>query len=180
MPEIFDDVTDSDDDTESEIEKFQRLFPIKPGEAIEQAAEFLGFMSGIQFDIGDGKTWTLPNPSLLEDEQADRYNQVLVDLQAEAERLDRAPDILNDDGSFKSKGAILTPERIDGVIVPNQDVRIAKALMGEDVFAKFKAAGGRASQITIHWQQMGKFMRDRERRDPKSTRSDSAVVPVSN
>jgi hypothetical protein len=161
-----------------DIAEFQRLYPVKPKDAIEQTAQYLGFMTGIEFDIGGGQTWTLPNPSLLDDEQEDRYNQELVDMELEAEQYDRAPDVLDDDGKFVRKGEILTPERIEGKVVPNRDVRIAKALMGEDVYVKFKAAGGKASQLTLHWNQMGKFMRDRAAKDSKSGGSAGVVAPV--
>jgi hypothetical protein len=162
-----------------EIDEFQRLYPLKPQDAIEQTAQYLGFMAGMPIDIGDAQPWILPNPSLLGDEQEDRYNQELVDQELEAEQYDRYPDVLDDDGEVVTRGAVKQPPRINGVIVENRDVRIAKALMGADVYAKFKAAGGRASQITLHWQHMGKFMRDRAAKDPKSGGSDRAVVEVS-
>lgn len=158
-----------------DLEAFQQLYPLKPRDAIEQAAEFLGFMSGIPIDIGNGETWVVPNPSLLDDDQEDRYNEALNEIRKEDEQLDRHPLIDGEDGP---KGAIIEPAQIDGVLVPNRNVRIAKALMGDDTYAKFKAAGGKASQITIHWQQMGKFMRERAARDSKSGSGNSPVDAV--
>jgi hypothetical protein len=174
------------DSAADDLEAFQKLYPLKPKDAIEAAAEFLGFMSGIPIDIGGGETWVLPNPSLLDDDQEDRYNEALNEIRKEDEQLDREPDPLTADGQPKLdddgqpiKGAVITPAQIGGELVPNRNVRIAEALMGPDVYTKFKAAGGRASQITIHWQQMGKFMRERAARDSKSAGGSGVVDPVS-
>lgn len=150
-------------------------------DAREQAAEQLGFMAGVFIDLGDGEPFEIPNPSLLDPDQQDRYDQLLMDL----EGLDRHPDPVEKDGSPKLgadgvplKGSIMLPHRKDGVRVENYETRLAKALFGDDDYKRFIAAGGRPSQIGVHWSEMRKVMADREAADKKSQGSDPAVGDV--
>lgn len=149
--------------------------PLKPREAREQAADYLGFMNGIVFDLGNGETWELPNPSLLDDDQRPRYDAFLL----EQEGLDRHPDKVDSDGNVLEEGAVMVPQRKAGVLVEHEDIRLAKALMGSKMYAKFKAGDGRSSQLAVHWWQMNKAMADRVKTDPKSDDSDSNVDEVS-
>lgn len=149
--------------------------PLKPKEAREQAAEYIGFMTGISIDIGNDETWELPNPSLLDDDQLERYDQ----LQLSLDDLQHHPDTTDGNGN-PVKGAIMDPHRDkDGKLVENYNVRLAKALMGPVVYKKFKAAGGRSTQITTHWQQMNKKMADRQASDSKSATGAEPVAEVS-
>jgi hypothetical protein len=151
------------------------LRPTKPEEAREQAAECLGFIRGRLFDLGDGKTWELPNPSLLDDEQQERYNAYLF----EVDQLDRYPDQTDDSGRVISRGDVMDPPRKDGALLAPNDIRLAKALMGDDTYELFIKADGRSSQIRVHWSEMNRRMMDRLRDDSKSRSGDVVVAPVS-
>jgi hypothetical protein len=144
--------------------------PTRPEEAREQAAECLGFIRGRTFDLGDGQTWELPNPSLLDDEQQPRYNEYLFEIQ----NLDRYPDDKDDDGNVIRRGDIMDPPQKDGELLEPNDIRLAKALMGDDIYAKFIKAGGRSSQLRVHWSEMNRRMMNRLRDDSKS--NSGAVV----
>lgn len=148
--------------------------------AREQAAEFLGFMASVPIDLGGGKTIEVPNPSLLDPEQQDRYDQ----LEFECESLDRHPAPVNEDGTPKIgddglpvKGAVMVPHRVDGNRVENYETRLAKALFGAD-YEAFIEAGGYPSQVGFHWAEMRRTLEEREKADDKSVGSDTPVVDV--
>lgn len=149
------------------------LRPTRPVEAREQAAECLGFVRGRIFDLGEGETWELPNPALLDDEQQARYNAYLYD----SERCDRAPDTTDTNGNTV-RGEFLDPPRINGELLEPSDIRLAKALMGEEIYRKFIAADGRSSQIRVHWLEMNKRVADRVRDDSKSGAGTVVGEPV--
>jgi hypothetical protein len=129
--------------------------------AREQAAEYLGFMASERIVTKDG-VFEIPYPSLLDDEQQTRYDQ----LQFDAEGWDR-----HDDGSLKE------PHRKDGVLVENYNIQLAKAIMG-DRYAAFKAAGGRANDVSVIWWKMRKGVADRQAADSKSGAGTGAVDAV--
>lgn len=150
-------------------------------DARDQAAEDLGFMAGVFVDLGDGEPFEIPNPSLLDPDQQDRYDQLQMDL----ELLDRHPDPVDEKGKPKIgpdglviKGAQMVPHRVDGKRVENYETRLAKALFGDDGYAEFVKSGGRPSQIMVHWSQMRKVMAEREKADTKSVGSDQPVEGV--
>jgi hypothetical protein len=161
---------ENDDDNVNEL----LLRPTKPAEARDQAAECLGFIRGRLFDLGSDQTWELPNPSLLDDEQQERYNAYLFEI----DQMDRYPDQTDAGGNVIGRGDVMDPPRKDGHLLPPNDIRLAKALMGDDIYAKFIKAGGRSSQIRVHWSEMNRRMMDRLRDDSKSRSGDVVVAPV--
>lgn len=145
-------------------------------QAREQAAEYLGFLDSEKIRTERGDVFEIPNPSLLDDDQQTRFDQ----LKLEVESWDRAPDALNEDGSVRTKGALLEPNRKDGKLVENYNIQLAKVIFG-DRYAAFKAAGGRASDVSVVWWKMNKALADRAKKDPKSVGStdDGEAVPDS-
>lgn len=141
--------------------------------AREQAAEYLGYVASERIRTPRGDVFEIPNPSLLDDEQQARYDQ----LQLEVESWDRYDDVLNDDGSVKTRGAIKDPARKDGELVENYNIQLAKAIFGERYDA-FKAAGGRANDVSFIWAKMNKTIADKRAADSKSAGSDQAVAAV--
>lgn len=146
-----------------------------------QAAEKLGFMAGVFVHLGDGKSFEIPNPSLLDPEQQARYDQ----LQFEMEKLDRHPDPVDPEGKplldkngQPRKGEVKIPHRVGNELVENYETRLAKALFGND-YERFVNAGGRPSQIGVHWSEMRQVMAEREAADDKSNGSDQPVGDVS-
>jgi hypothetical protein len=139
-------------------------------EAREQAAEYLGFMASEIIDLADGKTIEIPNPSLLDPDQQDRYDE----LEFQCESLDRWPDPLNEDGTPKigadgqpMRGAIRVPHRLNGVRQENYETRLARAILGDD-YNDAIASGFYPSQIGVHWAVFRQAVSDREAADPKS------------
>lgn len=132
-------------------------------QAREQAAEYLGFVAGEYIRTVKGDVFEIPSPNMYDDDQQARIDQ----LQLEIESWDRHPDVLNEDGSVRTRGALLEPNRKDGKLVENYNVKRAKAIFG-DRYEAFKASGGRASDVAaIHWK-MNKMLADRAQKDPKS------------
>jgi len=144
-------------------------------EAREQAAEYLGFVVSERITI-NGEVFEIPNPSLLDDDQQARYDQLRID----SESWDRHPDVpevLNEDGTVKTPsrpGALKLPERKDGVPVC-YNVLLAKAIFG-DRYGAFKAGRGRSSDLELHWSKMNKFLAERRAADSKSPQGDSGLA----
>lgn len=141
--------------------------------AREQAAEYLGYVASEKIRTPRGDVFEIPNPSLLDDDQQQRYDQ----LQLDVESWDRHDDVLNDDGSVKTRGAIKEPARKDGELVENYNIQLAKAIFG-DRYEAFKAAGGRANDVSFFWAKMNKTIADRRAADSKSAGSDQAMAAV--
>jgi hypothetical protein len=120
-------------------------------DAREQAAEYLGFVASERVVTKDG-VFEIPYPSLLDDEQQTRYDQ----LQFDAQGWDK-----------HDNGSLMEPHRKDGVLVENYNIQLAKAILG-DRYAAFKAAGGRANDVAVIWWKMRKGVADRQAADSKS------------
>jgi hypothetical protein len=154
----------------------EQVRPKKPAEAREQAAEYLGFMASIQLDLGDGTMFEVPNPGLLDDDQQVAFDE----LQASLEDLDHEDvQIRGDDGKLRTESRPKDPHRKDGKLLEPYNIRLCKALFGEQGYQRFKAAGGRAADVGIYWSQMNKQLRDRRAADSKSVPGDGAVGPLS-
>ncbi|CQD03785.1 gp32 protein [Mycobacterium europaeum] len=146
--------------------------------AREQAAQYLGYVASEKIRTPRGEVFEIPNPSLLDDDQQQRYDQ----LQLETESWERHDDVLNEDGTVKTRGMIKEPARKTGedgnpVLVENYQIQLAKAIFG-DRYEAFKAAGGRANDVSFIWAKMNKQIADRRKQDSKSAGSDQAVAVV--
>ncbi|AMU76954.1 gp32 protein [Mycobacteroides abscessus subsp. abscessus] len=138
------------------------LHPVDPRKAREQAADHLGFMAGVPFDLGDGEMWELPNPAFLDTEQRKRYRDYQRDMKAlDKETVDH-PFI---DGKTIEQNVY--PYLKDGKDY-DPDEQLCIALMGEDIYAKFLAAGGVPGQIDTHWKVMQRQLEERTKIDSKS------------
>ncbi|SIC56540.1 gp32 protein [Mycobacteroides abscessus subsp. abscessus] len=131
-------------------------------DAREQAAQYLGFIQSRTVTI-EGRTFVIPNPSLLSYEQQERYDE----LQMELESLDRYPDVVDDEGNVLRRGAIKEPHRKDGVRLENYDARLARAILGDE-FDEFVAGDGRPSDVSLFWAEMQKRLTDKRAEDSKS------------
>jgi hypothetical protein len=145
---------------------------MKPVEAREQAAEYLGFMAGKSLDLGDGEPFEIPNPGLLDDDQQVAYDE----LQASLEDLDQE-DVEIRPGITESRPK--DPHRIDGKLLEPYNIRLCKALFGEQGYQRFKAAGGRSADVGIYWTQMSRQLTERIKSDSKSADGGGAVGAVS-
>jgi hypothetical protein len=158
--------------------------PISVKEAKEQAADYFGFTASVFIQVDSGKVFEIPNPGLMDDDQQERWEQ----LQFELEQCDREPDVVIpdrtlDDGTVipgtTIRGEILTPHRINGELLkPPYNVRLAKALFGEEGYAEYKAGGGIANQIALEWARMNREYQERVASDPKSDRGNPTLEAV--
>lgn len=170
----------------SPIDAARERRAISPKQAREQAAEYHGFAASVDLQIGE-EVFEIPNPSLLDDDQQERFN----DLNREIEKTcDHEDDIeiaerTLEDGTViparTLKGDLKQPYTINGEpLKPPYNTRLAKALFGEDGYARFKAGGGRSNQIALEWGRMDREYGERKKKDPKSGGGAEAVAAVSN
>lgn len=138
-----------------------------PREAREQAAESTGFLASIVIKAGD-KEFEVPQRGLLDDDQAER----MAELELETETWDREPDQTIAEKTYP--GPLKRPYRKNGELVkPSYAVRVAQALWGEDTYRAYKAAGGRAADVTAALAMLDKRVQEREADDSKSVAGDS-------
>lgn len=137
-------------------------YPIDPKKAREQAAEYLGFMAGVPFNIGDGKVWELPNPAFLDPEQRKRFREHQRFMQTVDTEEVPHPIIA---------GEMITqpkyPYTVKGEDIDDAE-RMCIALMGPDIYEQFLKAGGVPGQIDVHWNVMRKQLEERNKIDSKS------------
>jgi hypothetical protein len=134
-----------------------------PREAREQAAEYLGMLASVKIAIEGGEVFEVPNPSLLDNDQQQRYDELQFSLEA----LDRWPDTKDADGNLIRRGEPLEPHRQKGKLVESYNVRLAKALFGDEGYKRFSGGGGRANDIAVIWFQMQKRLTEAAKQDPK-------------
>lgn len=164
----------------------RRLYSIR--EAREQAAEATGFLASIEIEEG-GEVFEIPQRGLMDDEQRDRLNE----LDLETETWDHEPDIPIPERRLKDKdgnetdvlpartvrGALKVPYRKDGKLIkPAYPVQVATAVLGEETYKRFHAAGGRGSDITAVLAWLDKRVEEREKVDPKSSDGDNYLAAV--
>lgn len=160
------------------------LKPMKPEEAARQAAEYLSVFSGIDFDLGDGTSWHLPNPNYLPRDMRRRYQEYLrftaKDLDTETETYEHPVT-----GKKTTAKRGVWPLAFEGKLI-DEDELFCIALMSESddgvaereayfaegalppTYEKFLKAGGVAGQVQVHWRVMNLQMEERIKRDPKS------------
>lgn len=142
-----------------------------PREAREQAAEAQGFLASVIIRAGD-EDYEVPQRGLLDDDQADR----MFALELETESWDRDDPItvkLPDGSETTRPGLLKRPYRKGGQLVkPSYAVQVAIALWGKAKYEKYKAAGGRAADVTAALAMLDQRVQERERVDSKSVGSD--------
>lgn len=144
----------------------KRLRYNSPLEARQQAAEAQGFAASVEIKAGD-EWFEIPQRGLMDDEQAER----MAELELETESWDHNDDVTLSDGTV-IPGQLKRPYRKDGKLVtPGYPVRVAIALWGEETYARYKAAGGRATEVTAALAQLDRRLGDRADADPKSVGS---------
>lgn len=146
------------------------LDPVSLSEARDQAAESLGLMKSVYVKAENSdEKFEIPNPSMLDDDQQQRYDQMQLDI----EGLDRAPDLTDENGKVIRQGEVLEPYRKNGKLVDSHGVMLAKAIFGDAGYKKFKAAGGRSSDVTLVWWQMNAALAKKRKEDSKSNDGNS-------
>jgi len=160
-----------------------------PREAREQAAEAIGFLASIEIELPSGEVVEIPQRGMLDDEQREKLNE----LELETESWDRHDDTIIPEFRLKDKdgnetdvlpartvrGELKIPYRKNGdPIKPAYPVRVAVAILGEEGYKRFKAGGGRASDVTAVMAQLDKRIEEREKVDPKSVGGDDDLAAV--
>lgn len=156
----------------------------------EQAAEADGDFAPLTIKTKSGKTFTIPDANLLDDDQQEAFD----DLRYEANQCDRWPDrevpeevITAKDGSairtaaHTRPGDFIQPYQKDGKrLTPSYNIRLAKIFLGsEEVYEEFKKAGGRSNEIALALTERSRQQARRQLADPKSDAGDSDASPVS-
>lgn len=136
--------------------------PVKPEAARAQAAEYLGVMAGVTFDL-NGEPWELPNPAFLSVEQRERYKAHQKFMKTLDKETVPHPII-----EGKTVEQFVYPYELKGELV-DEDVLLCKALMGDAVYEKFIAAGGAPGQVQVHWNVMSRQLAKRMTEDSKSS-----------
>jgi hypothetical protein len=169
----------------SPIDSARARRAVSPQAAREQAAEYHGFAASVDIQIGD-EVFEIPNPSLLDDDQQERFNDLNAEIERTCDREDdiEIPEHTTEDGTVfparTLKGDIKRPYTIDGEpIKPAYNTRVAMALFGDERYARFKAGGGRSNQIALIWGQMNREFEARQESDSKSAGSVQDSSPVS-
>lgn len=166
--------------------------------AQEQANEYDGFArSGTIVARKSGETFTIPNPMFFDDDQLAAY-QALHHLMNQC---DRWPDteipeqsiesvdpngakVKTHNGAHVRRGDYIEPYQQtdkDGVtrlIDPPYEVQVAKIVLGEEDYARFKAGGGSSRELTMVLAKLRERVEEREAADSKSAggSAGSAVV----
>jgi hypothetical protein len=142
-------------------------------QAREQNAEYLGFMASEFIKTERGEVFEIPSLNCLDDDQQTRLDKLALDV----ESWDRHPDVLNEDGSVRTRGDLLEPNRKGGKLVEHFSIQRAKAIFG-DKYEAFKAAGGKASDLANFWWKQNRMMLERAKTDPKSVGSAEGLDTV--
>lgn len=161
-----------------------KLKPTRPEEAAAQAAEFLGFTAGVDFDLGGEKSWRLPNPAYMPPKMKRRYLEHLRFMSKDLDKEEvKSTDPIT--GRETSRSQTVWPLTYKKQVF-DEDELLCIALMGEDaaadrkayfdskgdklpeVYDQFLEAGGVPGQVQVHWRVMNLQMEERIKRDPKS------------
>lgn len=133
----------------------------------EQAFEAKSTLSHIELETENGDVFVVPNPAALDD-----VTQARVEEFQRGDGLDK--DVVLDENGEQLKGVtgepvtrIKEPHQIGGDILEPVSVRSARAILGDEVHAKFIAAGGRSSDVTLAWEYMLNQVKERSDNDPK-------------
>jgi hypothetical protein len=144
-------------------EQMQARNPIRPAQASAQASEFLGFMGSVIYDLGDGDTFELPNPSLMPPDMKARYTEHLRCMAEDLDTKDQTNPITGEVTAVQQ-----WPLRKDGKLINDEEL-LCVALMGEKTYRKFLKAGGVPGQINTAWQMMRRQFEERLKLDSKSS-----------
>lgn len=155
--------------------------------AREQAADACGFAASKVVLTPAGNEWEVPFIYLLDDDQQVRWDNLQYEMQSwDREDPIVLPENRLEDGTLIPsrviKGDYVTPYQRDGVLIsPPYNIRLAMALFGEEGYRKFKAEGGRSSDVALAVRQMMDEFNKRLDDDPKSVAGVDplAVVPES-
>jgi hypothetical protein len=142
---------------------------MKPEEARRQEAEFFNTATGYDYDLGDGQTWTLPYPRYLPPKMKLRYLEHLRVLNEDLDTRQVPHPVTG-----KPEEKVIFPMRMKSAVTKDnpkglidEDEMLCVALMGQETYDRFLAAGGVPGQVQERWKMMSQKMEERVRRDPQ-------------
>ena len=117
----------------------------------DQVLESNSQLASLFLEMPNGEEFEIPHPMLVSDEAQKRLEHVqgLYDLDRD------------------EKGEIKDPPTIKNKPADPYTIRVARALLGDDVHKKFIAAGGHSNDVTLAWQLLVKEHKENAERDPK-------------
>jgi len=117
----------------------ERRRHMKTSELREQAIEALGQAPYIDLETDNADvTVRVWHPLLVDD-----------DAQVRLERFNQGEDLDKD-----KSGEVKIPHRIDGKLADPQNIRSARAILGDEQHALFVANGGHSNDIQLAWNEM--------------------------
>lgn len=166
---------------------YDKLYPVDPRKAREQAADLLGFLASRRFDIGGGETWELP----LRDYMDTAMRKRLRAHERYMKTMDKETQAHPVTG--KEVERFVTPFEKNGKDVDSDEL-MCIALMGDtdgyveveglelpidyaaylesgdlpEVYVRFLRAGGVPGQVLMHLNEMAQRIADRTKIDSKS------------
>jgi hypothetical protein len=162
-------------------------------DARDQAQELDGFTADETYTTPTGVPFGVPNVGLLDDDQQERFDA----LNFKFSKCDKVPDgelpgrtvtAKDPDGTevvteyppsvIKGTG-FLQPYQTDGqLVVPNYNIQLVIALLGEEGYEEFKAAKGKSSEFADRVKKLAEKLAEREKADPKSEGGSAALADV--
>lgn len=144
--------------------------------ARDQLAEYFGFASHDTITAG-GEKFVIPNPSLLDEDQQERYDEVQHQLRKFAHETIVIRNAITNEVVVDPKTGEPLTDRV--LIEPHEDAdgnlikppywsRVLKAVIGGDEYARFVKQGGRPNQFRLVWSKMQREMLERAASDAKS------------
>jgi hypothetical protein len=141
--------------------------------ARQQGAAYNGVFAATKLDLGDGQPPLEipphPNLRMLDDDRQEAYEELMFEVEETYDREDDTyiPEQKLDSGvvlpAVTRRGDLKLPYRKDGELVkPPHSVRIVQVALGDDAYARLKAAGKNASDIWRIWNQQGLDLSDRQ------------------
>jgi len=134
----------------------------------EQAIEAMGQTASIVLEVpGSDEVFEVPHPLAMDDDM-----QARVEAFQRGDGLDREPVLDLDgtplkDASGEPVTRVKDPHQIKGKMLEPVSVRPARVILGEEVHARFIAAGGRSNDVSLAWQYMVEQTKERQETDPK-------------
>lgn len=142
-------------------------------EARQQAIEYLGFLAPKKVLVKD-EEFVIPSASLLDKDQTQRYNELQFSLEA----LDRWPDTKNADGEVIRMGDPKMPHRKKGKLEEDYDIKLLKALLGDEAAERYLAKGGLPGDVALFWAESNQRVVERRAADSKSLGRDQSLAAV--
>ena len=103
--------------------------PLSPEAARAQATEFLSVFAGVDFDLGGGRVWHLPNPNYLPPDMQKRHLEHLRFMNKDLQK-----ETVTDPVTGKKREQTIWPLQFENELIDENEL-LCIALMGDDVKA---------------------------------------------